>query len=322
MKIRLAWKRQIGIYCIKNVLTNKCYIGSSINIGIRLSKHKSQLKHNKHFNSHLQNSWNKYGEDYFSCFILEYCKSEELLDKEQSWVDILGDYNITKEVIRNTPSKESKRKMSLTRTVKIASGEIVKNNTKKIKKYDLNGNFIKEYETITLASIENGISSDQIRRVLKKIHKTAKGFQWKYSTDESEITEYKGRDYTKLSLKKQKAILVLDTYTGIYEEFNSYRECGEFFNKTFQTISRAMKNKRNLYKNRYLIQDLLKQDELLGSPTTVRGDDQQPSLGSNIFEGSTTNSRVPPVITEDSNANKSVLPLHSGILDSNPKAFK
>jgi group I intron endonuclease len=275
MKIKETWKKQIGIYCIKNVLTNKCYIGSSINIGIRLSKHKSQLKHNKHFNSYLQNSWNKYGEDYFSCFILEYCKSEELLDKEQSWVNILGDYNITKDVIRNIPSEESKKKMSLTRTTKIASGEIAKNNTKKIKKYDLNGTFIKEYNTITEASIENNISSDQIRRVLKKIHKTAKGFQWKYSDDEFEIQEYKGRDYTETSLKKQKSVIVLDTYTGIYEEFNSYKECGDFFNKTFQTISRALKNKRNLYKNRYLIQDLVKSCELMETPEV---DNHEPRL--------------------------------------------
>lgn len=259
----------IGIYSIENVINKKCYVGSSTHILLRFDQHKTLLRHQKHNNLYLQNAWNKYGESNFRFEILEKCSDALLLIAEQSWVDILGDYNITKEVIRNTPSAESKRKMSETRTAKIASGEIAKNNTKKIKKYDLQGNFIKEYETITLASIENNISSDQIRRVLQKIHKTAKGFQWKYSTDKSKITEYRGRDYTELSLKKQKAILVLDTYTGIYEEFDSYKECGEFFNKTFQTISRAMKNKRSLYKNRYLIQDLVKPCELLGGPTSV-----------------------------------------------------
>jgi hypothetical protein len=43
----------------------------------------------------------------------------------------------------------------------------------------------------------------------------------------------------------------------------------------------------------------------LGSP---REGNQQPSLDSNIFEGSTTNSRVLTSSVEDSNANTSVLP--------------
>lgn len=48
---------------------------------------------------------------------------------------------------------------------------------------------------------------------------------------------------------------------------------------------------------------LSKLDELLGSP--VMGN-QQPSLSRNAFEGSTTNSRVLTVNTEDSNADTSV----------------
>ncbi len=51
---------------------------------------------------------------------------------------------------------------------------------------------------------------------------------------------------------------------------------------------------------------LNKQGELLESPTTeiVNEDNQQPSLSSNTFEGSTTNSRV---LNKDSNANTSAL---------------
>ena len=53
-----------------------------------------------------------------------------------------------------------------------------------------------------------------------------------------------------------------------------------------------------------------KQGELLENPTTVtvKEDNQQPSLSSNTFEGSTTNSRVQTSNVEDSNANTSALP--------------
>lgn len=49
---------------------------------------------------------------------------------------------------------------------------------------------------------------------------------------------------------------------------------------------------------------VIKQEELLGSPEVGN---QQPSLGSNTFEGSTTNSRVQTSKVEDSNANTSIL---------------
>lgn len=53
----------------------------------------------------------------------------------------------------------------------------------------------------------------------------------------------------------------------------------------------------------------LKQGELLETPTLERQkeDNQQPSLDSNILEGSTTNSRILPNKVEDSNANTSAL---------------
>lgn len=57
---------------------------------------------------------------------------------------------------------------------------------------------------------------------------------------------------------------------------------------------------------------VFKQGELLESPTTeiVNEDNQQPSLASNSFEGSTTNSQVLASNVEDSNANTSALPFN------------
>lgn len=53
------------------------------------------------------------------------------------------------------------------------------------------------------------------------------------------------------------------------------------------------------------ISGVLKQDELLENPEE---DNQQPSLSSNTFEGSTTNSQVQTGNAEDGNADTSVLP--------------
>jgi len=51
----------------------------------------------------------------------------------------------------------------------------------------------------------------------------------------------------------------------------------------------------------------VKQGELLETPIDVSEDNQQPSINSNVFEGSTTNSRVLSDNTEDSNADTSAL---------------
>lgn len=75
-----------GIYCIKNVLNNKIYVGQSVNIAERFREHKSHLSNNCHGNEYLQNAWNKYGENNFIFEILEKCSKEELDIKERYWI--------------------------------------------------------------------------------------------------------------------------------------------------------------------------------------------------------------------------------------------
>lgn len=60
-KKSLVW----GIYMILNIINNKMYIGSSKNVKRRLQEHKRELRKGIHINKHLQNAWNKYGEENF-----------------------------------------------------------------------------------------------------------------------------------------------------------------------------------------------------------------------------------------------------------------
>ena len=70
-----------GIYCIENILDNKKYIGHSKHAKRRIVDHKSLLRCNNHFNKHLQNAYNKYGETNFIYFIIEMVDSEEIRKK-------------------------------------------------------------------------------------------------------------------------------------------------------------------------------------------------------------------------------------------------
>ena len=81
-----------GIYCIENITTNKKYIGQSIDINDRWRRHIGELNHNLHHNDYLQKAWNKYGEDDFKFYILEYCEENDLDEKEIYYIDF---YNTT-----------------------------------------------------------------------------------------------------------------------------------------------------------------------------------------------------------------------------------
>lgn len=80
-----------GIYKIECVINNKCYVGSSKNIEIRFLDHKKALRNNTHYRR-FQNGWNKYGEQNFIFEIIEECVIDELLEREQYWLDTLQGY--------------------------------------------------------------------------------------------------------------------------------------------------------------------------------------------------------------------------------------
>lgn len=76
-----------GIYKIKNLITEKCYIGSSFDIEQRFYFHKYHLNKGTHKNGLLQNSWIKHGKHNFVFYVLEYCEIEKLFEMEQFYID-------------------------------------------------------------------------------------------------------------------------------------------------------------------------------------------------------------------------------------------
>lgn len=109
-----------GIYCIENTKNNKKYIGQSVNIRSRWSKHISELNHQKHFNDYLQKSWDKYGSEYFKFYVLEYCETNDLDKKEIYYInqyntmDRNKGYNLKSggQETTNSYSFETRKKMS------------------------------------------------------------------------------------------------------------------------------------------------------------------------------------------------------------------
>lgn len=79
-----------GVYEIRNLITDSCYIGSSSNIPNRWHQHKTSLQCGCHHNKHLQNSVNKRGLDNFKFKVLLFCDPENLILFEQMLINSLS----------------------------------------------------------------------------------------------------------------------------------------------------------------------------------------------------------------------------------------
>ena len=91
-------KGKIGIYRWVNIISGNSYIGSSTNLGKRIADYYSygyisDIKKNMLIDKALL----KYGYSNFKFEILEYCKKDEVLLREQYYLDLLKpEYNILK----------------------------------------------------------------------------------------------------------------------------------------------------------------------------------------------------------------------------------
>lgn len=125
-----------GIYRIICMITGMSYIGQSKNIDKRIEVHFKKLILGKHSNKHLQSAFNLYSAENFVAEIIEVCSVDDLIDREQFWIDNYGFenlYNMRPAAGSNLGHKwtdESKRKQSETQR-KAMKGHIVSEETRK-----------------------------------------------------------------------------------------------------------------------------------------------------------------------------------------------
>lgn len=78
-----------GVYRVNNLITGESYIGSSGTLVQRMNQH-----FNANFkgasNKNLQNSMREFGIKWFSFEIIEHCTPDNILEREQYWVDLLN----------------------------------------------------------------------------------------------------------------------------------------------------------------------------------------------------------------------------------------
>lgn len=244
-----------GIYCIINIENSKKYIGSSKNIRQRLWSHRAELRHNKHENAHLQSAWNKYGEQLFDYYVMEQCGENELLEREQWYIDtVKPEYNMNLETQRPPCTNESRKKQSDTRKRLYAEGKL-KPSFKHINTYvyDLDGNFIREYLSMKDAALgEFGINTGAVRSACYGIqnpsHRVHNRRFYLEKLDVLPIVERKPNS-------KPSVIIHIDSEEE-HLEFIGWKAAASYFNVSVPNIIQY-KNKNLKFKKKYMVTTIL-----------------------------------------------------------------
>lgn len=187
----MPYKVISGIYSITNIINKKCYIGSAVSIKQRFTQHRRLLNQSKHFNNHLQASWNKHGEQSFKFEVLEKCFKEDLLSREQYWIDSLKvtdpkkGYN--KRLLASTnigikASEETRKKLSLAhighKRSPEAQAKITAARNKAVVQIDFAGNVVKEFGSFKEAAQSVGVHRTSISMCCNGNLKSTGGFYW------------------------------------------------------------------------------------------------------------------------------------------------
>ena len=186
-------KEKYSIYKITNSITKKVYIGScSFGFNKRKNVHLCFLRKNKHHSKKLQNSYNKYGEEFFIFSLIEECNKNNILIREQYWIDFYDSYNKgynATPVAGNCFGREVSEKTRLKISNSLKGRKVVRSKEHNIKLgltrrktillLDLDGNLIKKFSTNTEAANFLGLSQSTISVHCSGLRKNYK-FNLKY----------------------------------------------------------------------------------------------------------------------------------------------
>jgi len=244
-------RNQSGVFQIENLVNNKVYIGSSVNIFNRAYTHETKLKKRNHSNQHLENSYHKYGFDKFKFSVIEYCEIDEITKREQYYIDeISPEYN-KREIAQNntgvTKSKETRKKISNSLKERYKNGlETYKQQHlwEEVEKYDLDGNLINTFKNKATADRIVGNGTGKICEAVKENTETAYGYQWKVKGSEKDIKKFASKE------PRSKVTKVTNIKTGKSKIFRSLKEMCKTLDFPRGSVMKAKRADR-LYKEKY-----------------------------------------------------------------------
>jgi group I intron endonuclease len=278
-----------SVYKITNQIDGKVYIGETTRtIAARWSQHKSRAK-KPEYTEYLYNAIRKYGIDNFTIEEITKCADEdrfkietEYITQYRSWVGFedCNGYNLTlsQEGVAPIMAQEilncwndgltivqiSERLHINVKTISLSlkNNDITqeqiferrrlnsgKNSRKPVIQYDMNGEYINKYASISEAArAMNKTSPSQIQKSCAgKISLTAYGYIWQYEDDDN-IEEIVAilKTKNKKGVNK-KAIQQFDLDGNFIQEYESASAAGRAFGKAHTAFAKAARENRVAY---------------------------------------------------------------------------
>lgn len=195
-------RNHFGIYCIKNKINNKVYIGKTMTkFQKRWFHHRSLLRAGTHNNKHLQKSWDKYGEENFEFIMLESfdikLRNEEndkvlndiLFKMEKLYIKIYNSYeNGYNETTGGEGccgiviSDEHKRNIAKKNRINMLGRKHTEETKKKMSESHKGYIKTEEHRRHLSESLKGKVVSEQTKKKLSEINKNNK-FSAKYDRD-------------------------------------------------------------------------------------------------------------------------------------------
>ena len=251
-----------GIYKIENKITKYIYVGSSVNLSNRKSRHFKDLEKNIHHSIILQRAVNKYKIENFEFIILEECDKKDLINREQYYLDTLQPlYNILPIAGSSLGCKQSKetilklKKYALENNIK--PPEITwKERQQKVYMLDKeNLEILHEFDSLSQACRFLGKKetfASTISSCCNNKRFSAFGYRWSYSIENISnlrnkkplIAWNKG---LKINNKKHKKVKQYDLEGKFLKEFSSVKEAEQEFGKGISNCALGKSKTSNGY---------------------------------------------------------------------------
>lgn len=260
-----------GVYCFKNKINNKIYIGSAKNLRKRFVQHISNLRLNKHHSIHFQNAWNKYKEENFEYNVIELVEDISiLLVREQYYLDTLL---FAQEYINKQSTKFlelgyninpiASNRLGSKQSIESIYNSVINNpKVKPVLWYNFSGEFLGEFISSGEASKASNINRCNILSCCKHQQEyTSKYFfifkdeLYKYkdyfdSLKQSPFIPIPWNKGLHIRPNKEDSLIVFDRYGRYINTFAYQTDIAKFIGCTTSNLSKAKNNK--LIKNYYV----------------------------------------------------------------------
>jgi group I intron endonuclease len=205
-------KGKSGIYRWVNNLNGNTYVGSAVNLEIRLRSYYN-IKELKRNSRPIKDALLKYGHSNFTLEILEYCPIISLTEREQFYMDLLiPEYNILKNAYSLLGFKHSQE------TILKLKEKVISPEHKKI-----------------LSSIHIGKVVNEDTR--NKLAAATANYRKRNPLSEEALENLR----VKTTLREGVAVTVLNTETNEIKSFTNQTEAGVFLGISRQAVYNAIK---------------------------------------------------------------------------------